>query len=382
MAGAPSEAQVCSLRAAAAADCHQFVNRLPFLDWTRGLAVLIMIQCHAFNCLVRPELRGGGPYILSQFVGGMAAVLFLFLAGVTSAFQMERLDRRGATARQRLTAVFRRAGYMMVLAFAFRFNNALFQWNGPAWNSVWKVDILNCMGASMALLAAAALCGGRARARAAAVAGLAIACASPWISAADWSGVPQVVRDYLVPNRAAFALFPWSAYLAFGVAAGTVLRRIAADRMERALQWGVLLGFGLISGGQYFSNLPYSLYRRTDFWTDSPALVIIRLGVVLLILAWAYLWTEHIAGQGWSWMQTMGKTSLLVYWVHIMLVYGWMGDHWKKTFGIWEATAATVAVTLLMLLLAMARLAWSARARRPASVPAAARAAAAEASAS
>src|SRR5208283_255621 len=72
----------------------RFVNRFPFLDWMRGLAVLIMIQCHTFNSLVRLDLRDGGPYTYSQFVGGMAAPLFLFMAGMTTGFQMESLSRR------------------------------------------------------------------------------------------------------------------------------------------------------------------------------------------------------------------------------------------------------------------------------------------------
>ncbi|MGD0168065.1 MAG: hypothetical protein ABSC51_12395, partial [Gaiellaceae bacterium] len=30
-----------------------FVKRFPFLDWMRGLAVVIMIQCHVFNSFAR-----------------------------------------------------------------------------------------------------------------------------------------------------------------------------------------------------------------------------------------------------------------------------------------------------------------------------------------
>ena len=62
----------------------------------RGLAVVVMIQCHAFNAFARMDVRDGGPYVLSQFVGGMAAPLFLFMAGMTIAFQMESLERREA----------------------------------------------------------------------------------------------------------------------------------------------------------------------------------------------------------------------------------------------------------------------------------------------
>ena len=228
----------------------------------------------------------------------------------------------------------------------------------------------------MGVMAAAALWRGRSRAHAAVLAGLGIACVSPLLSSLDWSGVPGWIRNYLAPSRASFALFPWGAYLAFGVAAGAVLRGIPADRLERTLQWGVLLGFALVSGGQYFSSLPYSLYPGADFWTDSPALVLIRVGVTLLALAGAYLWTEYGSRARWSWVQAMGKTSLLVYWVHVILVYGLMADRWKRSFSLWQAAAATVAVTGLMLLLAVARLRWAARRPRPVRAPLAAEAAA------
>ena len=72
------------------------MKRFPFLDWMRGLAVVIMIQCHTFNSFARLDLRDGGPYVLSQFIGGMAAPLFLFMAGMTSGFQMESLERKEA----------------------------------------------------------------------------------------------------------------------------------------------------------------------------------------------------------------------------------------------------------------------------------------------
>src|SRR5512144_1893506 len=101
-----------------------------------------MIQCHTFNCLVRTELRTGGPYVLSQFVGGMAAVLFLFLAGVTFAFQMEKLDRQGAPALRRLASLLRRAGYILMIAFLFRLTNSLFSLPNPGWKLLLKVDIL------------------------------------------------------------------------------------------------------------------------------------------------------------------------------------------------------------------------------------------------
>src|ERR1017187_2723409 len=89
----------------------------------RGLAVVIMIQCHVFNSLTRMDVRDGGPFVLSQFIGGMAAPLFLFLVGMTLASQMGSRERREAVAARRWLVSLRPAGYILGVAFLFRFTN-------------------------------------------------------------------------------------------------------------------------------------------------------------------------------------------------------------------------------------------------------------------
>ena len=60
----------------------------------RGLALVIMIQVHVFNSFARMDARNSGVYAMAVFVGGMAGPLFLFMAGMTFAFQMDRLETR------------------------------------------------------------------------------------------------------------------------------------------------------------------------------------------------------------------------------------------------------------------------------------------------
>ena len=338
-------------------------KRLPFLDWTRGVAVLLMIQCHTFNSFTRVDLREGGPYVLSQFVGGMAAPLFLLLAGVTLAFQMDGQDRREPSGRRRYIAALRRAGYVLAIAYLFRFTNWIFSYPLPSYRAMLRVDILNCMGFAMAVLAVAAIWPAAMRARLMAAAGFAIAGLAPVMNSLDWQGVPAVLHDYLVHAHLSFAFFPCGAYVAFGISAGAILRRLPAERLERTMQWSLLTGLAMIAAGQYFSNIPYSVYTKSNFWTDSPGLIIIRTGVILALLATAFLLTEY-GRSGWSWVQTLGKTSLMVYWVHVVLVYGRPLERWKKALDVPQATAATIVVMLAMLLLSIARLRWSARGAR------------------
>jgi peptidoglycan/LPS O-acetylase OafA/YrhL len=134
--------------------------------------------------------------------------------------------------------------------------------------------------------------------------------------------------------------------------AGTAVRRTGMDLMDRLMQWTVLFGGALILGGQYVSNLPYAVYPKSNFWTDSPTLVLIRLGICLVLLAGSYLWTEYCVGPGWSWVECLGRNSLAVYWVHLMLVYGAVSGPVQRALPIPETAVATVLVNAMMVALA------------------------------
>jgi hypothetical protein len=188
--------------------------------------------------------------------------------------------------------------------------------------------------------------------------GLIIAAASPLVSLIPPGILPGIVASYLVPDANHFAYFPWASFVAFGISTGSILRLVTEDDMHRVMQWSSILGFGLIISGQYFSNLPYSLYPATDFWINSPGLIFIKVGVILVLLALAFLWTHHGARQGWSWVRQLGTTSLVVYWVHIELVYGrWFGK-WKGQLSIAECAFWALALTVFMVALAYARTRW------------------------
>ena len=117
-------------------------GRLTFLDWTRGLAVVIMLQGHVFHSFNRTDLRTGGPFTLSQLMGGIGPAIFLVLTGITLAFLMDGRERQGLGAWDRWKASLRRAGYLFSLAFLFRLQLWLFAFP-QSWKALFKVDILD-----------------------------------------------------------------------------------------------------------------------------------------------------------------------------------------------------------------------------------------------
>ena len=94
-------------------------NRLLYLDWMRGIAAVIMLQGHVFHSFLRNNLRNDGPYVFSQFLGGMPPAVFLFLTGITLAFLMDSQERKDVPTRSRYLAALRRAGYLLLVAFVF-----------------------------------------------------------------------------------------------------------------------------------------------------------------------------------------------------------------------------------------------------------------------
>jgi len=221
-----------------------------------------------------------------------------------------------------------------------------------------KVDILNCMALAIIALAVLAVFTTAERARTGIVIGVVIACASPLVSQIPVGALPEIVRMYLVPDGRYFSFFPWASFIAFGLGAGSILRLIKPDHMNRVMQWSAIMGFGLIISAQYFSNLPYSLYNASDFWLNSPGLIFIKVGVILVILAFTYIWTYHGAGEGWSWVRQLGTTSLLVYWVHIELVYGrWFG-FWKEKLTNGQCAIFAAILIVAMILLSLASTHW------------------------
>jgi uncharacterized membrane protein len=325
---------------------------LPFLDWMRGLAAAVMLQGHTFHSFARNDQREQSVYVLSQFFGGLAPAVFLFLTGVTYAFLMERNERRGAPMWNRWISALGRARYLFLLAILFRLQLWIFAWGQSSWRDLFKVDVLNLMGASMFLLSPLAILPLAERARSAAVLGAAIACASPLISQIDWSGIHPFLANYFIPSYNYFAIFPWAAFIAFGICGGTLLKAVRPEHLDRFMQWTALAGFGLVFSAQYFSNLPYSLYPKSEFWLNSPGLVFAKLGLVLLVGAFAFIWSERTWGMSWSWLRQLGTASLLVYWVHIELVYGRWFPESKERLEAWQCALAAGALVVLMVILA------------------------------
>jgi hypothetical protein len=92
---------------------------------------------------------------------------------------------------------------------------------------------------------------------------------------------------------------------------------------------------------------------------NSPGLIFCKLGIILVLLSLAYLWTRYAVGDRWNWICQLGTTSLLVYWVHIELVYGrWLG-FWKQNLSYGQCGVIAAILVAAMVALSTASTRWN-----------------------
>jgi len=343
-------------------------NRKAYIDWARGLAVLLMIAAHTTDAWTRPADKTSFPYGVAVLLGGFAAPLFLWLAGLGVALSASRIVARTGSRRQAVEAMCTRGLEIFLLAFLFRLQ--AFIVSPPSTPlKLFRVDILNVMGPAMvgAALVWAIGTGSRARVLAYGVVATAIAMATPIVRAThaiDW--LPIWVQWYLRPagEFTTFTLFPWAGFVFAGGAVGTLLAGTASDTVDRRLHLALgLVGVLLIAGGLVAAAQP-TIYRSSSFWTSSPTWFAIRVGIVMLALGACFA-VEFASRDVMetrssssllrvfvsSWqapLAKMGRASLFVYWIHVELVYGYASWLWRGRLPFWGAVVGFVLFSSLM----------------------------------
>ncbi len=339
--------------------------RAGYIDWMRGLAVLVMILAHVVDAwTVTGPTRQTRPYFWFMVIAGMGAPMFLWLAGLAVPLAAHARMRRGATVADASWSLQKRGWQIFGLALLFRLQAYVFS-AGATLVGLLKVDILNVMGLS---LVAAGWCWGRARTSAGRVAlagaiTLAILVLSPLLRVWTWpAALPDALEWYLrpPPARSTFTLFPWSAFVFAGLALGEWLASTPAERRGARLHLGWLLGGLALAVTAYQLSFRPTWLAGSQFWTTSPAFFAIRLGALIAVFGLLYLllrpeglWARLSWPRSWSPMELLGRTSLFIYWVHVELAYGLPSRPLHKRLSFEGALVAFAVFSVLMLLLAM-----------------------------
>jgi hypothetical protein len=335
-----------------------------WLDWQRGLAVLFMVEVHVLDAWLDPAAAAAvwpfglfpgtwfNPHAFLQMIGGWAAPGFLYMAGLSQSLGDAAQERKGVAPAARRRQALRRAGWLLGVAYLFRFAEYLLggAYSRPdGFSTIVNVDVLNIIAVGLAL--AALLSVGRRAAVGATLAGvaaLAIALATPVVAdvlrhydvpqagaAADAAarvapnGLVDVLYAYLWASypRANFHIFNWAAFLLAGAALAPLARG-----PNRPFVW---LGLaGALFGFAWWADTWPPFYAYQSFWRTSPSWFAMRLAICMGFTGLLQL-VPDAAERPLAWLSLMGRQSLFGYIASVELTYGaaieWLS--WKTLRG-------------------------------------------------
>jgi uncharacterized membrane protein len=322
----------------------------------------------------------------SQLGGTFPAPLFLFLAGVSFALVTDKLLQKQLSANQIAKTTIRRGAEIFVLGLLFRVQEFAISLGWAPWSDLGRVDILNTIGVSIMLLgvmcwAVLAVAGygatgvsARTNSRLIGTAILVtdiIALLTPLL----WTTwrlhfLPWQLETYIngvhnlgTPQAWLFPIFPWTAFAFAGLAFGFILSSNPIKNAgTRTFAFILAAGIALIYLSKFLDSRKLQLYSVYDYWHTSPNFFLIRLGMLLLLIVFAYVWCRWGLGQrAFSPLIQLGNTSLLVYWVHIEFVYGRFTILSRRSHTIAGATGGLLVIFFSMLALSLVRTIWKRR---------------------
>jgi uncharacterized membrane protein len=375
-----------------------------------------MIQLHTSHGWLRPDLRSGHAWNVAQFFGGLAAPIFLLLAGLSAGLQWGRSPAE----RPRVLPAVTRALQLVVLGYLLRMQmwvidagayarvrtypaqlcllgayagayyaasllaeqprRALRWWVAAvaAWalglaqvgyweperlRGLMRVDVLQCIGASLLVLQGLAARRLPSRLQLIAIAAL-IGLATPWMRAWVPGPLPEALAGYLgqwpapdgKPVLALFPLFPWLGFACVGAALGLAWSR---TRTRDALEHSLIITIAIGACCAYFASeawpVMFRIVRDHD-WLSGLVRLVYKVGLVCALFGLAIAMSQRFMESVAAPIRAFGRTSLLVYWVHLEFAFGAAARPFARKLDLKSWAIDTLLLITAMCLLSFIRL--------------------------
>lgn len=367
------------------------------LDLFRFCAVCLMVQGHVFSSLLDSATKAQGWYPHHGVIHGYTAPMFLFGSGLAFGYTTFRNWGEHAAGGPAALKRFKRYAWLLVIGYALHLPTRslarLLALEDPARiASFVQVDVLQHIGISLAVCQILVLvCARSPRVFATIVGALAAVFIStaPWVWNVDLQGMglPTWLAAYvngqpLVPGgtlRSPFPLFPWAGFTYVGI---LVAYAVGVAGSIRSVSQHVRWPFAALAA--VFLVVPVVIDRlgiwpwpEHNFWRTNPLFFFWRLGnvvAVLAVLCFVERWMERlgwlarsaetlasrIAQRALAWIKLVGAESLIIYVVHLVVLYGSVlggGLDDTEMFKGGEQSLVTATLVAIGLLLAMILLA-------------------------
>jgi len=343
-------------------------NRLLLLDLLRAIAVLLMVEGHTIDAVLSPVYKDNASIVFQfwTFFRGLTAPFFFFSAGL--AFVVATVKYRDGLLAVSKKAKFRRVRRivtLLLLGYGLHFPLELLYdpSSVPAENLkiFYAVDALHIISLSLLVILIISLLSKKPETlfRSFVIAATLSLAIAPIVDQVNWEKfLHPFVYSYLTFRSGSyFTFFPFSAYLFAGAsfgAAGIALpvknRALALSRNFMRASFTSLVLFVVFFPIQCIYVSPYA-----DYFRVLPAVNFLRFGLVTLVAAAVGYLSLRITTFP-KILPAIGRSSLTVYVVHLMIVYGSpinLGLYQLIPNGTHPAIAILLAAVVISLMIGM-----------------------------
>jgi len=341
-------------------------KRIAFIDFHRGLAILVMIEVHVFNALLSPEIQNQSWFSIVRFINGLVAPSFLFVSGfafiIAAEKKTEEFRKYGHVFWNQIGRILLIyfAGYSLHLPF-HSLSKILTDSTPEQLKSFFAVDILQTIALGLLILLLIVLFVKKKKCQLyLIIAGaLFFILFAPAIWSFDFGTfLPIYLSGYLNTNNGSlFPLFPWLSFMFIGSVFGRIyISLMAKNSLKNFDQLILSLSLFLIVTGHLFLWKDFPIHFQLS--VPNYFFFMVRFGYVLLILYISKVVTEKIDFSK-SFIMDLSRESLLVYWLHLVLLFGqfWNGKSINQlvnqSFILSEASTATAIFVVLMIVVAI-----------------------------
>lgn len=340
-------------------------NRALFIDLLKGLALVVMIEVHIFNSLLIPAIKESWWWPSLTFINGLVAPAFTFTSGMVFVLSLQKgadkLREFGKDFWKKLS----RIGFIFLAGYAlhlphYSFSRIINSNDFQVWNNLFHVDILQTIasGLLVLLIARTFIKNEKTFFYFTALLTLLILLVGPFIWKIDFKEhIPLFFANYFNKvNNSQFPIFPWWAFIFGGALTAKFFMDARTAGTEKIFARKLLmvgLGFYLVSAFLLYVVFPPSI----RFIIPNPFFFLERLGVIFMLLGIGWYYTNRTENYS-SILLDVSRESLLVYWVHLQLIYRevFLGkslwDMYDNKLNVVEAILVTTGLILFMMLLA------------------------------
>jgi uncharacterized membrane protein len=343
-------------------------HRIIFIDLIRAFAVFQMVHGHTVDALLSDSYRNPENivYAVWHFMRGMTAPIFMFTAGTVFTY-LFRLVKKPFSKNVRVVKGIKRGLLLIFIGYLLRYPTwTIVDFSDVSehlWNVFFAVDVLQLIGFSLLILIFLFYIAEKIKLDdyiLISLSALVIFLLSPLFFNIDWdSFLPRILAGYFYEGGGSqFPIFPWAGYVVAGGVLGSYLAKnpMAFKSVRFSINL-VIIGAAFIVVSFAMDFVPKLLEEAEEINSASTSLIFFRLGFVLIlnsVVSFISIKANSIP----KFIILIGRNTLLIYVVHLVLIYGsaWnpgLYTYFARGFAGWETFIYTVIILGLMALMVL-----------------------------